>query len=693
MKRFNALPPVFLVSLALLGLAAWAQSPVAAPDIKPIESLWFASTRHFPGTSEVNAVLEKGLKDWQQAKAFDAFLLMKFPPTFADEREFNRRANALIKEVGGRFIVSTLTVGTEGWQSSANQRFAKQLATAGAHYDAGKAMSQTQWLETMQDLDADTWAWALEQPAHMPTPEEAAQSASEFVRFAKAHHKRTVIWLSAEAFRYPGPETGMLDKMVKLEQRICEATRDDADFFVWMDLPGATLQAGESQWRETMGHLLDRILTMTPKEKTVIQWLNHPKWPTKDVEGTKLYISACQAKGINRFCLLSSFGPAAQSLDHDPFREFYRTLPKVRTAATTMAAAKAQDNNQPRSADGEARNEQRMNEMIEELGLTADAKQKFKTILQEQFAKTREIIQQSNGDREKALPEITKMREETLKKLKEQGILNDEQIAKYRQMGPPTAAGAGEPAGRTTVEFPRGTGHRWMVNGAGRVDQRRGPGNNYWSNAPDMVWVDEKGLHLKIVKRGDQWRCSALGLPEGLGYGKYIFSLATRVDRLDRNVVIGLFTFNNETFKTDANGELDVEITSWGKDTPHPMIDYTVQPARDGHFERGHQVDPTSAERTTHVIEWTPRYVEFHSYEGDGETGKEIGHFRFDDTNPPSRIRNPVTGEESDPVVVPNPHNKAHAAINLWLVKGQPPTNAEEIEIVVSDFRFVPLPK
>ena len=73
--------------------------------------------------------------------------------------------------------------------------------------------------------------------------------------------------------------------------------------------------------------------------------------------------------------------------------------------------------------------------------------------------------------------------------------------------------------------------------------------------------------------------------------------------------------------------------------------------------------------------------------------GEEIGHFRFDDTNPPSRIRNPATGEESDPVVIPNPRNKAHAAINLWLVKGQPPANTADVEIVVSNFRFVPRPE
>ena len=72
---------------------------------------------------------------------------------------------------------------------------------------------------------------------------------------------------------------------------------------------------------------------MTPKEKTVIQWLNNPKWPTKDAAGTTIYIRHCQAKGINHFMLLSGFGPAEQSLDHDPFRAFYRSLPKAGAAA------------------------------------------------------------------------------------------------------------------------------------------------------------------------------------------------------------------------------------------------------------------------------------------------------------------------------------------------------------------------
>jgi hypothetical protein len=178
------------------------------------------------------------------------------------------------------------------------------------------------------------------------------------------------------------------------------------------------------------------------------------------------------------------------------------------------------------------------------------------------------------------------------------------------QIGEGRGGGGANPGGRPgmrTLEFPRGSGHRWMVNGAGRRDQRRQPGNNYWADTTDIVWVDDQGPHLKIVKRNDQWRCSALALPEGLGYGKYVFSLASRVDHLDRNVVLGLFTHNNETFKTDANGELDVEISQWGKAAaPYPQICYTVQPSMGRAPERGHQTPTMPDERTTHVIEWMP---------------------------------------------------------------------------------------
>jgi hypothetical protein len=308
-----------------ISAAAYAESPAESPGVQPIESLWLLTIPHVLGTGESDAALEKTLKQWQPTGVFDAALLLKFPPTFADPQDFNRRVTTLMKEVGGRFIISTLPVGKEGWESSANERFAQKLSAAGVKYDPSKALSQREWLETLKDLNVDTWAWVLEHGARIPSPEEAGRSAGEFARIAKSQHKQAVIWLTAQALTHG---------MERLMQGICEATRSDADFYVWMDIPGESLAAGESQWRETTNSLLDKILLLTPKEKTVIQWLNNPKWPTGNVEGTKTYIRLCQAKGINRFGVLC---PPQGLLDREPWREFYRTLPKAKTAAKEHA--------------------------------------------------------------------------------------------------------------------------------------------------------------------------------------------------------------------------------------------------------------------------------------------------------------------------------------------------------------------
>jgi hypothetical protein len=301
----------------MLGTVAHAEPPAEVAGIQPIESLWLMTVPHFPGASELDTALARELKEWQATGAFDAVSLHHYPPTFADEKEFTRQANALIKDMGARFIIATLPVGKEGWESSGNERLAQKHA--GTHYDASKAMTQVQWLDTFKELQSDTWAWVLEQPARMPTPEQAAGAAIEFVRCAKAQRKQTIIVLSAQMLTHGRAAE-------ELAKAVCKSTRTDTDYIAWMDLPGETLQAGESKWRETMAQVLDQILELSPKEKTVIQWLNNPRWPTKDVEGMRTYISICQAKGINRFQVLF---PPQGSLDRESWREFYRTLPKL----------------------------------------------------------------------------------------------------------------------------------------------------------------------------------------------------------------------------------------------------------------------------------------------------------------------------------------------------------------------------
>lgn len=309
-----------LFGLAMLAQAADkpAETALAAPRIKPIESIWLLTIPHFPVTDESDAALARNIKAWKALGVFDAVSLLDYPPTFIGAKDFTKAANALIAETGGHFLLQTLPVGAEGWEASANPRLAERLA--GTHFDPSKAVKESQWLETMKGVNADIWGWIPEHNARMPSPEELARSAGEFAKIARAQHKKVVIWLTAEALSH-----GKTD----LLKRIYEATRDNADFYCWMDLEAATLRAGEAKWPETMAQLLDEILKLTPKEKTVIQWIHSPRWPCKDVEGTKTYISVCQSKGINRFGMLTNVGGGRNLLAEEPWREFYRTLPKI----------------------------------------------------------------------------------------------------------------------------------------------------------------------------------------------------------------------------------------------------------------------------------------------------------------------------------------------------------------------------
>src|SRR5689334_20647583 len=158
MTHFQRLPRVWLAA-ALFAISAGAQAPRQLSGIKPIESLWLTSPQLLTGAGR-DASAAGQLKNWR--RVFDAIMLLKLPPTFAAGPDFTAQANTFIKQAGGEFILVTLPVGTEGWESSANRRLAERRA--GGHYDASNAMPQLQWLETLKGVDSGTWTWILEQP-------------------------------------------------------------------------------------------------------------------------------------------------------------------------------------------------------------------------------------------------------------------------------------------------------------------------------------------------------------------------------------------------------------------------------------------------------------------------------------------------------------------------------------------------
>jgi len=303
------------ICLLLASISAWAQS-----QLQPLNSFWYLDTNQL--TSDRMTLLSSTLPAWLNARVFDGFMWDVMPPTFGDPQPTIELLNTLNGTLGGKVIAATLPVGTVGWETSYNSKFA---AKNGYTYDATKAVSEQQWLQSLATLQEETWAWVEEQPATMPTPDEAAASASTFVVGAKAQGKKTVIWLSAQAL---GPQLPML-------QAICAATKDTADYFGWMDIPGliALNALGHNPTSEQeaemtpamlaqLSQTLDAILALTPVGKTYIQWINGENSPTQDVAGTAAYIAGCQQKGINNFVLLMN----VNSLGKDPWKSFYMSL-------------------------------------------------------------------------------------------------------------------------------------------------------------------------------------------------------------------------------------------------------------------------------------------------------------------------------------------------------------------------------
>ena len=87
------------------------------------------------------------------------------------------------------------------------------------------------------------------------------------------------------------------------------------------------------------------------------------------------------------------------------------------------------------------------------------------------------------------------------------------------------------------------SGRTWAVKSSsgGKV----GPGPNYFSNSPESVWVDGEGfLHMKVRKINGAWNSAEIALTQSLGYGRYVLYTASRIDLLDKNLVLGMFTYD-----------------------------------------------------------------------------------------------------------------------------------------------------
>lgn len=205
-----------------------------------------------------------------------------------------------------------------------------------------------------------------------------------------------------------------------------------------------------------------------------------------------------------------------------------------------------------------------------------------------------------------------------------------------------------------------------------------GPGLNYFSDNNDSVWVDAQGqLHLKIIKAGDTWYSSEVILKDSLGYGEYVFYIASRADQIDKNAVLGMFTW--DTFAPSNNyREIDIEISRWGQDA-NGNSQFVVQPwYRSSNMHRFNA--DFGGNYSVQVFNWSAQKVSFKSLRGLNASSQNS-----------SDLINSWDYTGSD---IPPPGGE-NARINLWLfdpanVLGKPPSDGKEVEVVIREFKFIP---
>jgi hypothetical protein len=153
-------------------------------------------------------------------------------------------------------------------------------------------------------------------------------------------------------------------------------------------------------------------------------------------------------------------------------------------------------------------------------------------------------------------------------------------------------------------------------------------------------------------------------------YGTYRFYLDSPVDNLDPNVVLGLFTWNDDPAYN--NREMDIEFARWGK-ASNPNGQYTVQP----YTVPGQQmlfIEPAGVPQSTHSFKWQSGSVQFQSLQGFATA---------------SSSTNPLIAQQLFISGVP-PAGGENIRINLWLFNGKPPLSKSPSEVIINRFEFVP---
>ncbi len=206
------------------------------------------------------------------------------------------------------------------------------------------------------------------------------------------------------------------------------------------------------------------------------------------------------------------------------------------------------------------------------------------------------------------------------------------------------------------------SGMDWIVRTTS--NKTAGPGPNLFSDSDKNVWLDTEGrLHLKIRQEGGQWYCAGITAKKSMGYGKYVFYIGSDINQLDRNVVAGLFTYLND------EEEIDIEFSKWSV-AENQNAQFASQPSEIVGNKKRFDIAPDLGQ-TVHSFDWQEQHIAFQSsYKSSLGADVVLQDWIYKGRH------------------VPKAKNEK-LKLNLWLFKGQMPTDFKDQTIVIDSVRFV----
>jgi hypothetical protein len=212
-------------------------------------------------------------------------------------------------------------------------------------------------------------------------------------------------------------------------------------------------------------------------------------------------------------------------------------------------------------------------------------------------------------------------------------------------------------------------GHTWNITAGGMAGVAQGNANN--------VAVDANGyLHLKITNNAGTWTAAELFTADKLGFGTYQWQIDGAVDKLDKNVVVGLYPYGPAAgIGGDGTNEIDIEYARWGNSawdngnwTVYPTSGTTVGSST-------YMFSLSGGTYTTSTFVWSSTSIAFRSqvgFKAVGDTSGTINKWTYAPSNPSTNL----------------PQQALPLGMNLWCYNA-PPSDGQNMEIIIRSFQFI----